>query len=126
MAKEIKRQDGKILAYPVADGEEIEKGQMVVLNDSGKLEVGADSADKKFAGFAVEPAGEQGYVRVFKTGVFEVELDDGADAVAGDEVYLVDEETVTEADADTSESISVGFVAEAGDVARVRIDRKVN
>lgn len=137
--KEVKRQDGKILAYDVADNEDIYKGAAVVVNDSGKLEAGTDAADKTFVGVAVESNSEQvlgeekekGYVRVFKDGVFEFEIDDDADPSVGDVVYLVDDETVSNLeDGETDgvdEDIEVGNVVEvSGSTARVRIDNKVN
>ena len=137
--KEVKRQDGKILAYDVADNEDIYKGAAVVVNDSGKLEAGTDAADKTFVGVAVESNSEQvlgegkekGYVRVFKDGVFEFEVDSDADPSVGDVVYLVDDETVSNLeDGETDgvdEDIEVGNVVEvSGSTARVRIDNKVN
>lgn len=133
--KEVKRQDGKILAYDVADDESIYKGAAVVINDSGELEAGTDAANKTFTGIAVESNSEQvlgeeqekGYVRVFKDGVYEMNYE--GTAAIGETAYLVDDETVNTDNTSTTSSIAVGHVVEVDSGSsnvRVRIDNAVD
>jgi len=134
--KEIKRQDGEILSYEVKENEDIYKGALVVVDDNdGKLKAGEDADDRTFVGVAVEPNVDQvlgeeqdkNEVRVFKTGVFE--LNYAGTAKVGETAYLADDETINTAHGSVSHDIAVGYVVAVdseNDNVRVRIDNAVD
>lgn len=129
-AREAKRRDGQIIAYPMA-AVKIPKGALVNINTAGYATNASDSAGETFAGVAYETldnsAGAAGdlSIRVQTTGTF-VFVDGGANGAQTDvgvEFRVVDNQTVT--DASTSASIAAGVAVEsisAGSV-RIRIDR---
>lgn len=129
-AREAKRKDGEIIAYPMA-AVKIPKGALVVINTSGFATNATDTAGVRFAGVAYETvdnsagaAGDQS-IRVETTGTF-VFTDgggNGAQADIGVEFKVSDNQTVT--DAATTNNIKAGVAVESlsATSVRIRIDR---
>lgn len=129
-AREAKRKDGEVIAYPIA-AVKIPKGALVSINADGFATNATDSATEKFAGVAYETvdnsAGSAGdlAIRVVTTGTF-VFVDgggNGAQTDVGAEFLVVDNQTVT--DAATSNNLKCGVAVESisATSVRIRIDR---
>ena len=129
-AREAKRKDGEIIAYPMA-AVKIPKGALVNINASGFATNSTDAAGETFAGVSYETvdnsAGSAGdlSIRVETRGTF-VFADgggNGAQTDVGIAFKIVDNQTVT--DASTTNNITAGIAVESIDAntVRVRIDR---
>ena len=113
--REDRRQDGELLAHPVAATTTMFKGTLACHNATGYLAPGADTASFKFAGVTYEKcdnsAGADGDLecRVRKLGEYEFVYNggDATQALAGAEVYIVDDQTVDEDAAVTTNTSSV-------------------
>ena len=94
------RKEGVIIAYPVAASTTILKETLVELNSSGYLE-GLTDPSGNFAGISFEgvdnSSGDAGdvYCKVYKEGIFELNLSSAAITDVGEAVYPVDNQTVT-------------------------------
>lgn len=129
-AREAKRKDGQLVAYPIA-AVKIPKGALVNINAAGYATNATDAAGEKFAGVAYETvdnsAGNAGdlSIRVETTGTF-VLVDgggNGAQTDLGVEFNISDNQTVT--DAATTNSLKAGVAVESisATSVRIRIDR---
>jgi hypothetical protein len=129
-ARESKRKDGAIIAYPMA-AVKIPKGVLVNINAAGYATNATDAAGETFAGVAYETvdnsAGSPGdqAVRVQTTGTFTF-VDgggNGAQTDVGVAFNIVDNQTVT--DAATANNLKAGVAVESIDAnsVRIRIDR---
>jgi len=107
--------DGVELDFPVAAGAKIYAGSLVMANASGYAVPGADTSGCKFLGVALEQvdntAGANGTksVRVRRTGVFEFAATSISQAMLGDPMYLVDDQTFDDA-AGTTNDIRAGVL----------------
>jgi len=129
--RDTKRSDGKLKAVKMA-AVAVPKGVLVCINSSGYATNGADTADYLFAGVSYEQvdnsAGQAGdeSIRVEKTGehTFVYNGGDAAQALVGQEVYIVDNQTVDEDILVTTNDIKCGAIAEvlSTSLVRVRID----
>jgi len=103
------------LDFPVAAGAKIYAGSLVCANTSGYVTPAADTAGLKFLGVALEQvdntAGANGAksVRVRRTGVFEFAATSISQAMLGDPMYLVDDQTFDDA-AGTTNDIRAGVL----------------
>ena len=129
-AREARRKDGQIIAYPMA-AVKIPKGALVNINTSGYATNSTDAASETFAGVAYETvdnsAGNAGdlSIRVETTGTF-VFVDgggNGAQTDVGVEFKISDNQTIT--DASTTNNIKAGIAVESisATSVRIRIDR---
>ena len=129
-AREAKRKDGTLIAYPMA-AVKIPKGALVNINAAGFATNSTDAASETFAGVAYETvdnsAGSAGdlSIRVETTGTF-VFVDgggNGAQTDVGLALHIVDNQTVT--DAATSNNLVAGIAVESISTTsvRIRIDR---
>jgi len=127
--REDRRQDGRLKAHPVAAAARIHKGTLVCHNATGYLAPAADTASFKFAGVAYEAcdnsAGAAGAreCRVLKDGEFEFLYNggDATQALVGLEVYVVDDQTVDEDAAVTTQDLKCGVITEVVSAGRVRV-----
>lgn len=129
-AREAKRKDGEVIAYPIA-AVKIPKGALVSINAAGFATNATDAAGETFAGVAYETvdnsAGSAGDVsiRVQTTGTF-VFVDgggNGAQTDVGVPFHVTDNQTVT--DAATANNLVAGVAVESisATSVRIRIDR---
>lgn len=125
--KDVRRQEGNILSYPVAASTKLIEGALVALNTSGVLVNGADTASFKFVGVLDETAdnssGSAGDVRgkVWTYGVIDVAANFSAAAGdCGKQVYLVDNQTVDLA-ANTTNDVLVGRIVEVVSASKLRV-----
>lgn len=125
--KDVRRQEGNILSYPVAASTKLIEGALVALNTSGLLVNAADTSGFKFVGVLDETAdnsaGSAGDVRgkVWTYGVIDVVA--GFSAAAGDcgkQVYIVDNQTVDLA-AVTTNDVLVGRIVEVVSASKLRV-----
>lgn len=130
-ARESRRKDGEIIAYPVAAGTKIPKGVLVNINAAGYAANSSDTAGETFAGVSYETidnsTGAAGdlFIRVDTTGTFQF-VDgsaNGAQTDVGVEFKIVDNQTVT--DAATTNNIKCGICVESisANATRLRISR---
>lgn len=127
--RDDKRQDGKLKAHLVAASTTIYKGTLTCHNATGYLKPGADTASFKFAGVAYEKGdnsdGADGDLecRVEKDGEYELAYNggDATQALLGQEVYIVDDQTVDEDAAVTTNDIKCGVITEVISVSKVRV-----
>jgi hypothetical protein len=127
--RDDKRQDGKLKAHLVAASTTIYKGTLTCHNATGYLKPGADTASFKFAGVAYEKCdnsdGADGDLecRVEKYGEYEFAYNggDATQALLGQEVYIVDDQTVDEDAAVTTNDIKCGVITEVISVSKVRV-----
>lgn len=129
-AREAKRKDGRLIAYPMA-AVKIPKGALVNVNSAGYATNATDTAGETFAGVAYETvdnssgsAGDKS-IRVETTGTF-VFVDgggNGAQTDVGTLFKIVDNQTVT--DAATTNNLVAGVAVESisATKVRIRIDR---
>ena len=129
-AREAKRRDGEVIAYPIA-AVKIPKGALVNINAAGFATNATDAASETFAGVAYETvdnsAGSAGdtSIRVQTTGTY-VFVDGGGNGDQTDiglDFHIVDNQTVT--DAATTNSLAAGTAVESisATSVRIRIDR---
>ena len=126
--REDKRQDGKLKAHPVAAATTMYKGTLACHNATGWLKPGADTASFKFAGVTYEKVDNSGGAngdkcRVMKEGEFEFVYNggDASQALVGQEVYIVDDQTVDEDAAVTTNDVKCGVISEFISVSKVRV-----
>ena len=129
-AREAKRKDGGIIAYPMA-AVKIPKGALVNINAAGFATNASDTAGDTFAGVAYETvdnslgaAGDLG-IRVETNGTF-IFVDGGANGAQTDvgvSFKIMDNQTIT--DAATTNNIVTGVAVESISTTsvRIRIDR---
>jgi len=129
-AREPKRKDGEIIAYPMA-AVKIPKGALVNINCIGYATNASDTAGETFAGVAYETvdnsyntAGDK-IIRIEVTGTF-IFVDGGANGAQTDVgilFHIIDNQTVT--DVCTTNNIIAGTAVEHidRDNVRIRIDR---
>lgn len=102
--KMVDRKEGGLQSYPVAAGETVYKGALVVISSTGYLEALTDAASKRFAGVAYENKtnttaagyGSDGDLncRVYTAGVFKLVCTSITQAMVGQMMYGVDDQTV--------------------------------
>lgn len=119
--------EGVELEYNVAASVKIYGGSLVALNASGYAAPGADTASFKFLGVAREQvdnsagANAAKKVTVRKTGVHRFAASGMAITNIGDDVYLVDDQTVGLA-ATTTNDVKCGKIAEFISATEVGVD----
>jgi len=126
--RDTKRSDGKLKAIKLA-AVKVPKGVLVCINTSGYATNGADTANFLFAGVSYEQvdnsAGQVGdkEVRGEKTGehTFVYNGGDASQAIVGQEVYIVDNQTVDEDPLVTTNDIKCGTIAEVISTTQVRV-----
>lgn len=127
--REGKEQDGVLKAHSVAASTTIYKHTLTCHNATGWLKPGADTASFKFAGVAHEKcensSGSNGdkLCRVKKRGEFEFVYNggDATQALVGQEVYIVDDQTVDEDATVTTVDIKCGVISEFISTTKVRV-----
>jgi len=127
-ARDAQRQDGLLKAHKMA-AVKLFKGTLACHNATGYLAKGADTANFKFAGVTYETVDNSGGAagalecRVFKTGEFEFVYNggDAGQALLGLEVYVVDDQTVDEDAAVTTNDIKCGVISEVVSATKVRV-----
>lgn len=93
--------DAGVKSYPMGD-DIVYKGSFVTLNTSGYVVAGQDSAGYRFAGVAVEQGNNAGgsngdvWVRCYTEGVFLMAATSITQAMVGQMMYLVDDQTFDE------------------------------
>lgn len=128
---EAKRQDGDIVVYKIANGENIYKGALTMIDESdgGYLEAGTDdAAGNVFAGIAVEKSlttdvttdsdGKRS-VRLYRSGVFTLTTSGADQTWVGTEIYIVDSGTVSQT---TTHAPYVGVCVEYISATKIRVD----
>jgi len=128
---EAKRQDGEIITYKVANGENIYKGALCMIDESdgGYLEAATDdAAGNVFVGIAVEKslttdvttdADGKRSVRVYRSGVFELTTSGASQAWVGTEIYVVDSGTVSQT---ATHAPYVGVCVEYISATKIKVD----
>ena len=117
--RETAHKEGDVKSLPVYTGTAIYKGSLVMLNSSGYLIPGADTASCKFVGVAMEActaaeASSSGakWIKVYRKGVFLL----GAQAIAqsnvGDLCYIADDQTAENAAGSVTNDIVCGKIVE--------------
>jgi hypothetical protein len=130
---ETGRKDGAYVAYPVAAGQKIYKGALLVTRLDGNaynLRTPAASQPDVFIGIADETvdntSGANGalLVHVLKTGSYQLAMPGVTVAAIGSAVYGADNATLT---ATSTNAVLIGYVSEYVDSndVRVRIDRAI-
>lgn len=124
----IERKDGTLIPFPVKTLTKIYGGTFVSVDATGYAVPGDDAAGQIFQGVADEQvdnsAGGNGdaVVRLWRRGLFKATLDTAiTQANVGDNVFLVDDETVDLA-ANTDNDIFCGVIAEFIDTTHAWID----
>ena len=128
-AREAKRKDGFIKAYPVKQNESIYKGSLVCVNTTNGYAIkGADTANYKLLGVAVEDStgtdSTDGIreVRVYRTGTFEFgTTQDLGQTSVGQKVYIEFDNEVNKTGG-TGSTIFAGTVTEYISATKVRVD----
>lgn len=121
---DAERKDGVLVCYKVAAATKIYKGAMVAVNADGYAVPAADAAGLKFVGYAYEPAdnsaGAAGdaVLRVWKDGSFLAAKSDAGQSDIGNDVYIVDDNTVA---ASTTYGVLAGTVVEVPAPGFVRV-----
>lgn len=119
------RRDGIEIAYKVAAGVKIFAGSIVCLNTDGYAAPGADTANFKFLGVAMESADNTGgangaiTVRVQRKGVFRFAAAGMAITDIGAAVKISDDQTVAKV---TTNSVACGAIAEFISATEVGVD----
>ena len=117
--------EGIEIEYKVAGGEKIYAGSLVCLNTTGYAAPGADTADFRFIGIAVESAdnssGANGdlTVRVRRKGVFRMSASGMAITDIGEAVKVSDDQTVAKT---TTNSVACGTISEFISATEVGVD----
>ena len=125
--KDVRRQEGNILSYPVAASTKLIEGGLVTLNASGYAVKAADTTNFTFVGVCDETAdnssGSAGDIRVkvWTYGVIDVAANFSATAAdAGKKAYVIDDQTVDLA-AVTTNDILVGKIVEVVSASKLRV-----
>jgi hypothetical protein len=119
--------EGVEIDLPVAASTKIYAGSLVMINASGYAVPGADTASCKFGGVALEQAdnstGANGAknVRVRRTGAFEFAATSITQAMLGDSMYLVDDQTFDDG-AGTTNDIKCGTLVKYSSATKGWID----
>jgi len=126
--KQILRQEGNELDFPVAASQTIYAGALVCVNANGYALPGADTANLIFQGIALEQkdnsSGSNGDLDVVlqRRGLIKVILDTAiSQANVGDNVFLVDDQTV-DLTANVDNNIFCGIIAQYIDSTHAYID----
>lgn len=129
-SKNVKRQDGEIISYDVAESTKIYQGALVCDSGSGYAVPGADASGYTFLGVAYETidnsSGSSGdkEIRILKTGTYEYAKLAAAGAAAqtdiGVRVYIEDDQTIAFT-AQSANSIACGYVVGKVDASNLRI-----
>ncbi|MEW6670221.1 MAG: hypothetical protein AB1427_00875 [Thermodesulfobacteriota bacterium] len=126
--KQLELKDGVQIGVPVDDGDKIYGGALVCVNAAGYLVVGADTAGLIFMGVAMErkdnTSGADGALtcRVRRRGLVKCILGTAiSQANVGDNVFLVDDQTV-DLVANVTNAIFCGIIAEYVDSTHAWID----
>ena len=124
--RDAKRSQGDIITVPVEAGESIYSGTIVMADTDGYAVPGADTASCIFLGIAADTVTNSGAdgavdVAVYTEGTFELAFSGTAtQAVLGDPVYIVDNNTVALVGTTTND-VLVGKVVEFIDASTVRV-----
>jgi hypothetical protein len=119
--------EGIELDFPVAANAKIYAGSMVCVDADGYAAPAADTSGYLFLGVALEQvdnsAGADGAknVRVRRTGVFEFDAASITQAMVGDPMYAVDDQTFDDAAGPTND-IKVGILVKYGSATKGWID----
>jgi len=119
--------EGIELDFPVAANTKIYAGSMVCADADGYAAPAADTSGYRFLGVALEQvdnsAGADGAknVRVRRTGVFEFDAASITQAMVGDPMYAVDDQTFDDAAGPTND-IKVGILVKYGSATKGWID----
>ncbi len=119
--------EGIELDFPVAANTKIYAGSMVCVDADGYAAPAADTSGYLFLGVALEQvdnsAGADGAknVRVRRTGVFEFDAASITQAMVGDPMYAVDDQTFDDAAGPTND-IKVGILVKYGSATKGWID----
>lgn len=119
--------EGIELDFPVAADTKIYAGSMVCVDADGYAVPAADTSGYLFLGVALEQvdnsAGADGAknVRVRRTGVFEFDAASITQAMIGDPMYAVDDQTFDDAAGPTND-IKVGILVKYGSATKGWID----
>jgi hypothetical protein len=121
------RKEGGYAAYPVKAGVKIFAGSVVCIDGSGYALPGSDTAGLKFVGisrhYLDNTAGANGAqaVEVWRRGSFELAASGMTKANVGDQVYIVDDQTVGLA-ATTANDVPCGRINEYNSATSVFVD----
>jgi len=125
--KDVRRQEGNILSYPVAASTKLFEGALIALNASGYAVKAADTTNFTFVGVCDETAdntsGSAGDIRVkvWTYGVVDVVANFSAAAAdAGKKVYQLDDQTVDLA-ANVTNDVLVGKIVEVVSASKLRV-----
>jgi hypothetical protein len=124
--KDVQRQQGEILPYPVEEATKIFEGALVSVNAAGYAVNATDAANDIFVGVADitvdNTAGADGAetVHVRTSGVIDVVTSGLSQANVGDKVYVVDNQTVALA-ATTTNDVLVGKIVKFISATKVRV-----
>ncbi|HCU69238.1 MAG TPA: hypothetical protein DGF30_08440 [Desulfomicrobium sp.] len=125
--KNIQRTEGVTHPFPVDDGDKIYAGALVCVNADGYLVPGGDTAGLIFVGVSEEQkdntSGDDGDLTcsVRRRGLFRCAIAAATQANVGDNVFLVDDQTVGLA-ATTTNDIFCGIIAAFIDTTHVWVD----
>jgi len=121
------RKEGVYAAYPVKGGAAIYAGGIVCLGADGYAVPGSDNAGLRTAGiargFVDNSAGSDadGYVEVWRKGCFNLSASGMSAANAGDQVYVLDDQTVG-LSASSVNQIACGVISEVVSASGVFVD----
>lgn len=121
------RKEGDYAAYPLKAGAKIFAGGIVCIDGSGYAVPGADTAGHKFGGisrmYADNTSGSGGdqQVEVWRRGSFELSTSGIGRANVGDQVCVVDDQTVNLA-AVTANDVPCGRISEYNSATSVFVD----
>jgi len=126
---EAERQEGDLIRYKIYADEDIYKGAIVMVGADGYLRAATDAANSVVVGVAAEKSeapdndksGDRS-VRVHRRGVFKFATAfRAAQRVVGDQVFVVDDNTVGEV-GDVTNDLVVGQVVKFIDSSTVKVD----
>lgn len=124
--KDVRRQEGNVLSYPVAASTDLQEGALVALNGGYAVDA-ADTASLQFVGVcdteADNSTGADGDIRVKVStyGVIDVAANFSAAATdCGAKVYAIDNQTVDLA-ANTTNDVLVGRIVEVVSASKLRV-----
>ena len=126
--KDVRRQEGRVLSFPVEEATTIYEGALVSVNAAGYAVNASDAANDAFVGVChvgadnsggADGAGEK--VQVWTDGVIDcVYAGTATQANVGDLVYAVDNQTV-DVVGDTTNDVLVGKIVEFVTATKVRV-----
>lgn len=125
--KDVRRQEGNILSYPVLNGVKLVEGSLISTNAAGYAVASSDTTAHDFVGVCDETIdntnGTAGAVRVkvWTYGVIDLVANFAAVAAdVGTLVYVVDNQTVDKA-AITTNDVLVGRIVEVVSASKLRV-----